>query len=109
VTGRTEDKVKRANSKAPAERVVKDIRRTTQRHFSAEEKIRIALEGLRDDDALPSRAARKALPKARITPGSRSSSRISARAQRDQALKPEVLRVFSENFGVYARGKCGGG
>ncbi|WP_156170716.1 IS3 family transposase [Croceicoccus naphthovorans] len=28
-------------------------------------------------------------------------SRLSARARRDQALKPEVLRVFGENFGVY--------
>ena len=32
-------------SKAPAERVVKDIRRQTRRHFSAEDKIRIVLEG----------------------------------------------------------------
>ena len=32
--------------KAPAERVVKDIRRQTRRHFSAEDKIRIVLEGL---------------------------------------------------------------
>ena len=31
----------------------------------------------------------------------RDPSRMSARAQRDQALKPEVLRVFAENFGVY--------
>ncbi len=31
----------------------------------------------------------------------RDPSRLSARAQRDQALKPEVLRVFAENFGVY--------
>ncbi|SHN55803.1 transposase, partial [Erythrobacter sanguineus] len=29
--------------KAPAERVVKDIRRATRRHFSAEDKIRIVL------------------------------------------------------------------
>ena len=43
---------KRANSKAPAERVVKDIRRKTRRQFSAEEKIRIVLEGLRGDDSL---------------------------------------------------------
>jgi transposase InsO family protein len=27
--------------------------------------------------------------------------RLSARAQRDQALKPEVARVFAENFAVY--------
>lgn len=28
-------------------------------------------------------------------------SPLSSRAQRDRALKPEVMRVFSENFGVY--------
>ena len=38
--------------KAPAERVVKDIRRQTRRHFSAEDKIRIVLEGLRGDDSI---------------------------------------------------------
>ena len=35
--------------KASAERVVKDIRRATRRHFSAEDKIRIVLEGLRGE------------------------------------------------------------
>ena len=39
-------------SKAPAEQVVKDIRRQTRRHFSAEDKIRIVLEGLRGDDSI---------------------------------------------------------
>jgi transposase len=32
--------------------VVKDIRRATRRHFSAEDKIRIVLEGLRGDDSI---------------------------------------------------------
>ena len=32
--------------KAPAEDAIKDIRRATRRHFSAEDKIRIVLEGL---------------------------------------------------------------
>src|SRR5215216_3862481 len=32
--------------KAPAEQIVNDIRRATRRHFSAEEKIRVVLEGL---------------------------------------------------------------
>ena len=36
----------------PAEQVVKDIRRATRRHFSAEEKIRIVLEGLRGEDSI---------------------------------------------------------
>jgi len=38
--------------KAPAERVLKDIRRATRRHFSAEDKIRIVLDGLRGDDSI---------------------------------------------------------
>ena len=39
-------------AKAPAEQVVKDIRRVTRRQFSAEEKIRIVLEGLRGEDSI---------------------------------------------------------
>jgi transposase len=35
-----------------AEQVVKDIRRATRRHFSAEDKIRIVLEGLRGEDSI---------------------------------------------------------
>ena len=38
--------------KASAEQVVKDIRRATRRHFSAEDKIRVVLEGLRGDDSI---------------------------------------------------------
>ena len=36
----------------PGERVVKDIRRATRRHFSAEDKIRIVLDGLRGEDSI---------------------------------------------------------
>ena len=35
-----------------AEKVVKDIRRATRRHFSAEDKIRIVLEGLRGEESI---------------------------------------------------------
>jgi transposase len=35
-----------------AKQVVKDIRRATRRHFSAEDKIRIVLEGLRGEDSI---------------------------------------------------------
>jgi hypothetical protein len=31
----------------------------------------------------------------------RDPARLSARAQRDMALKPEIARVFAENFAVY--------
>ena len=43
---------KSSNSEASADRVVKDIRRATRRHFSAEDKIMIVLEGLRGDDSI---------------------------------------------------------
>jgi transposase len=36
----------------PAEQIVKDIRRATRRRFSAEEKIRIVLEGLRGEESI---------------------------------------------------------
>ena len=38
--------------KAPAEAVVKDIRRATRKPYSAEEKIRIVLEGLRGEESI---------------------------------------------------------
>jgi len=43
---------KSSNAKKPAEQVVKDIRRATRRHFSAEDKIRIVLDGLRGEDSI---------------------------------------------------------
>ena len=43
---------KHSKSKASAERVVKDIRRKTRRQFSAEEKIRIVLDGLRGEESI---------------------------------------------------------
>jgi len=43
---------KSGRSKESAEKVVKDIRRATRRQFSAEEKIRIVLAGLRGEDSV---------------------------------------------------------
>jgi transposase len=45
-------KPKSSKSKMAAEQVVKDIRRKARRHFSAEDKIRIVLGGLRGDDSI---------------------------------------------------------
>src|SRR5450759_5965731 len=39
-------------AKAPAEYVMKEIRRATRRQFSAEDKIRIVLEGLRGEESI---------------------------------------------------------
>jgi transposase-like protein len=35
-----------------AEKTIKDIRRATRKHYSAEDKIRIVLEGLRGEDSI---------------------------------------------------------
>ena len=43
-------KQKFRSGKAPAEQVIKNIRRQTRRQYSAEENIRIVLEGLRGED-----------------------------------------------------------
>ncbi len=37
---------------APAEALVRDIRRATRKHYSAEEKIRIVIVGLRGEDSI---------------------------------------------------------
>jgi transposase len=43
---------KHSEQKPPAEKVLKDIRRATRRHFSAEDKIRVVLDGLRGEDSI---------------------------------------------------------
>ncbi len=43
---------KSGRTKEPAEKVVRDIRRATRRRFSAEEKIRIVLAGLRGEGSI---------------------------------------------------------
>ena len=40
------------STKDTAEKVVSDIRRATRKQYSAEEKIRIVLEGLRGEDSI---------------------------------------------------------
>jgi transposase len=47
-----------------AEETVRDIRRATRRHFSAEDKIRIVLEGLRGEDSIAELAEARQLKEA---------------------------------------------
>jgi len=68
-------KQKSGPGKAPAEQVLKDIRRQTRRQYSAEEKIRIVLEGLRGEENISELCRREALPPRCITAGPRSSWR----------------------------------
>ena len=47
--------------KGSAEKAVRDIRRKTRRRFSAEEKIRIVLEGLRGEESIASLCRREGI------------------------------------------------
>ena len=38
--------------KSPGEKIVKDIKRATRKHYSSEEKIRIVLDGLRGENSI---------------------------------------------------------
>ena len=48
--------------KRSAEKTVRDIRRATRRHYSAEEKIRVVLEGLRGEDSISNLFRREGIP-----------------------------------------------
>jgi transposase len=47
--------------KTPAEQVVRDIRRATRKQHSAEEKIRIVLEGLRGEESIAALCRREGI------------------------------------------------
>jgi transposase len=45
-------RAKSSSPKTPSEKVVKDIRQATRKHYSAEDKIRVVLDGLRGEDSI---------------------------------------------------------
>jgi transposase len=54
-------KQKLMNAKEPAEKAVRDIRRRTRKQYSAEEKIRIVLSGLRGEDSIAALCRREGI------------------------------------------------
>ena len=52
---------KTGSQKPAAEHVIKDIRRATRKHHSAEEKIRIVLEGLRGEESIAALCRREGI------------------------------------------------
>jgi len=55
---------KSGTGKAPAEQVIKNIRRATRKQYDAEEKIRIVLEGLRGEESIAALCRARGLPRA---------------------------------------------
>jgi transposase len=70
--------------KEPVTQVVKNIRRATRRHFSAEDKIRIVLEGLRGEDSIAKLCRHEGIVQNLITAGRKTFSRRG----RPQGLGP---------------------
>ena len=81
--------------KASAEQVVKDIRRATRRQFSAEEKIRIVLEGVRGEESIAELCRREGIAssmyygwsKEFLDAGKRRLAGDTARAATSDAVK----------------------
>ena len=63
--------------KEPAEKVVQDIRRATRKHYSAEEKIRIVLEGLRGEDSIAELCRREGIAQNLYYRWSKDASRMT--------------------------------
>jgi transposase len=74
-------------AKEPAEQVIREIRRSTRRQFSAEQKIRIVLSGLRGEDSIAELCRREGIvqnlyyrwPKEFLGPGKAICSRPYAK------------------------------
>lgn len=52
---------KSGTGKAPAEQVIKDIRRATRKQYTAKEKIRIVLDGLRGEESIAALCRREGI------------------------------------------------
>ena len=95
--------------KQPAEDAIRDIRRATRRHFSAEEKIRVVLEGLRGEESIAELCRREGIgwSKEFLEAGKRRLAGDTARAatsdevkdlrREAQALKEVVADLTLEN------------
>ena len=92
---------KSGKQRTTVERVVKDIRRRTRKHHSAEDKIRIVLEGLRGEESIAELCRREGIAtslyyswsKEFLEAGKRRLAGDTAR----QATSPEVKELRAES------------
>ena len=103
------------DEKVSAEELVRDIRRQTRRKYSAEEKIRIVLEGLRGEESIAELCRREGINpnmyykwskefleagKARLTGDTKrqaNSSEVDGLRQENEQLKQVVAELFLKN------------
>ena len=103
------------DEKVSSEEVVRDIRRQTRKKYSAEEKIRIVLEGLRGEDSIAELCRREGIApnmyykwskefleagKARLTGDTKreaTSSEVDGLRQENEQLKQVVAELLLKN------------
>ena len=91
---------KAGTDKPTVDRVVKDIRRKTRKHHSAEEKIRIVLEGLRGEESIAALCRREGIATSLYYSWSKEfleagKKRLAGDTVR-QATSPEVKELRAE-------------
>lgn len=91
---------KAGTDKPTTDRVVKDIRRKTRKHHSAEEKIRIVLEGLRGEESIAALCRREGIATSLYYSWSKEfleagKKRLAGDTAR-QATSPEVKDLHAE-------------
>lgn len=92
---------KKESTKASAEATIKTIRRKTQRKYSAEEKIRIVIEGLRGEETIKELCRREGIAESMYYRWSKQfmeagKSRLAGDTQRE-ASREDVSELRSEN------------
>jgi transposase-like protein len=84
--------------KQPAEDTIRDIRRAPRRHFSAEEKIRVVLEGLRGEESITELCRREGIASRCTMAGRRSSLRLPGAPK---AASSRLLKKSRAGFLVF--------
>src|SRR2546430_8046649 len=92
----------------PAEKVMKDIRRATRRQFSAEEKIRIVLEGLRGGESIAELCRREGIVQNLYYRWSKDFLEAGKKARRRHGARSDLGRgEGSAPSGQRPEGSCG--
>ena len=94
-------RLKSGQSKAAADKVVKGIRRKTRKHYSAEEKIRVVLAGLRGEESIASLCRQEGISESLYYSWSKEFLEVGKRRLAGdtarQATSPEVKDLRSES------------
>ena len=80
------------SKKAPAEKVVRDIRRKTRRKHSTEEKIRIVLEGLRGEESIAALCRREGIAESLYYSWSKEFLEAGKKRLAEQMLENRLLK-----------------